>query len=74
MVPGATAGQQWQVIRPKKGSEAKLQIINLNQVFEVPDLEDTEDMILKVAIESPQPEGVKISRKNPAIVTITSDF
>lgn len=40
MAPGAALGQQWIVIRPKKGGDAKLQIINLNQVFEVPDLED----------------------------------
>jgi len=30
--------------------------------------------MLKVAIESPKPAGVKISRKNIAIVNITSDF
>jgi len=30
--------------------------------------------MLKVAIESPEPQGVKISRKNVALVTITADF
>jgi hypothetical protein len=68
------SGQQWNVVRPKKGSDAKLMIQNQNQVFELPDDEDIADLMLKVAIESPEPQGVKISRKNIAIVNITADF
>jgi hypothetical protein len=30
--------------------------------------------MLKVAIESPEPQGVKISRKNIALVNLTADF
>lgn len=30
--------------------------------------------MIKVAIERPEPSGVKVSRKNTALVTITSDF
>jgi solute carrier family 8 (sodium/calcium exchanger) len=43
-------------------------------VFELPDDEDISDLMLKIAIESPEPQGVKISRKNIAIINITSDF
>lgn len=43
-------------------------------MFELPDEEETEDLMLKIAIEHAQPEGVKVSRKNIAIVTITADF
>ena len=35
---------------------------------------DVADLMLQVAIESPEPQGVKISRKNVALITITSDF
>lgn len=49
-------------------------IQNQNQVFELPDEEDVDDLMLKVAIESPYPEGVKVSRKNVAIINITGDF
>jgi hypothetical protein len=37
-------------------------------------MEDVADLMLKVAIESPEPQGVKISRKNIALITITADF
>lgn len=37
-------------------------------------MEDVEDMMLKVAIESPEPSGVKVSRKNICLVTITGDY
>jgi hypothetical protein len=30
--------------------------------------------MLKVAIESPSPAGVKVSRKNVALLTVTADF
>jgi len=64
------------VVRPKRGPgcDAKLLIRNQDQVFELPDDEDKADLMLTVAIESPEPAGVKLSRKNKAIVSITSDF
>jgi hypothetical protein len=37
-------------------------------------MEEIGDLMVKVAIESPKPEGVKVSKKNIAFINITSDY
>jgi len=34
---------------------------------------EANDMMLRVAIERPEPQGVKLSRKNIALITISPD-
>lgn len=46
---------------------------NENIKLDMSEEEEKGELLLKIAIERPEPQGVKMSRKNVALVTITSE-
>jgi hypothetical protein len=46
-------------------------IVNKDEEEENEEEEEEEDVVFKIVLEGPQPQGVKISKKNVCFVTIT---
>jgi len=68
----ANEGHEWNATSPHKLAQPKLMSSNEKIVLDMTEPEGEEKM-LKIALERPEPQGVKMSRKNIALVTISSE-
>lgn len=46
---------------------------NKNIPLVLDEAEEPEDVLIRVALERPEPNGVKLSRKNVALITVTPE-